>query len=151
MSCHLGRQCILKGKCLMNFAKDDYTSKYFNLRAINWDVFCIMDTGIIFLWSQTTVAFYKHNQWVDKLTCRAKNLVFKFWEFCRICTTWSHMSGLFCRSRSIWSAALLWNEKQQIQLLADNVKKVAKLETDTITMLDSLGWGVTAVCICTNA
>ena len=33
MSCHLGRQCILKGKCLMNFAKDDYTSKYFNLRA----------------------------------------------------------------------------------------------------------------------
>ena len=40
-------------------------------------------------------------------TCNAKNLVFRFFVFIRMCTTWSHVSGLFCRSRKIWSAAVL--------------------------------------------
>lgn len=42
-----------------------------------------------------------------KPTCNAKNLVFRFWVLCRICTTWSHISGLFCSSLKIWSAAVL--------------------------------------------
>lgn len=84
---------------------------------------------------------------VDELTCSAKNLVFKFWEFCRMCTTCSHMSGLFCRSRSIWSAALLWNERQQIQLLLDNAKATKLESRNKYTKLTMQGnrWWETAV------
>ena len=50
----------------------------------------------------------KTKYFYENHTCKAKNLVFKFFVFCKMCTTCSHISALFCRSLKIWSAALLW-------------------------------------------
>lgn len=80
-----------------------------NYYAILWEqskLFYYLSTRIHLLLGCIGVLEHKTTNSL-KLTCKAKNLVLRFWVFCKICMTWSHISGLFCKSRKIWSAAVL--------------------------------------------